>query len=705
MYSLATSPHFKSSTANIQCNGQQPCAYCRQKSAKCEYAGIDKRSLRRKITVTVDNGFRANLIAKDRRPSDPRPESAKSGTSNNQQGTEQHNITKASFPTDGKIKSPVSSTNGSDHPADLNGDTISTANGKSARFLMNHSGNARFFGESNPLSFLQECRAVFYAVQGPSHFVSDPKIGMVHDEPDRLRRQYPAQVPSKVVTLRLAQLFKENINDIFYVFNMGYFETNVIEAFYRNPLALPAEKLCLLYLVLAIGMLFAETSQIVQIEEISDMDPSHFYDSAVLVHRTLEYDGTLWQVEVNLLIHFYYQGQSKRTLSWVHLGTAIRFAQGLGMHRKVINEKYVGESYNIHRRRLWMSLFICDRISSINLGRPLGINDYEWDDLGTIASLKDPVENLRLRCQHFISKVAAINGKIVENMYKDGAIHLRGASDLANELKLWSQGLPSDLNLKTTFRRIAEPDELNLNYLLVLVHLSQFYGIMLLCKPFFLQVIARKLKPQLAQESASGDFFLHFSNAAIKSAFLTINLISKYVDFNLERLELFTTINCCFFASLILAFALFEQMRLKPSNKDYIKALTTAVYRGKDILYDYGDFNATSERWSENLSNMLKAIFDENDKVGSGASSHAGLEDIDVFKEEIIKMNSDESDRQKKSISFQETFVPTAFEAITEDELDSANMDNVLFLDLFLYGTTEALSDATTAGNEITTFK
>lgn len=596
----------------------------------------------------------------------------------------------ATFPHANKIDLPGSSTNGSDTPADLNGNGISTANGKRARFLVNYSGNARFFGESNPLLFLQECRAVFFAVQGPSHFVTDPKLGMVHDEPDRIRRQYPVQVPSHRVTLKLAQLFKENINDIFYVFDMGYFETNVIDAFYRNPLALLPEKICLLYLVLAIGMLFAESSQIVQIEEISDMDPSFFYDSAILVHRTLEYDGTLWQVEANLLIHFYYQGQLKRTLSWVHLGTAIRFAQGLGMHRKVINEKYVGKSYNIHRRRLWMTLFICDRISSINLGRPLGINDYEWDDLGTIASLKDPVENLRLRCQHAISKVSALNGKIVENMYQDGAIRLKGASDLANELKLWLQNLPPDLNLKTTFRRIAEPDELNLNYLLVLVHLSQFYGIMLLCKPFFLQVIARKVKPLLVQETTNGEFFLHFSNAAIKSAFLTINLISKYVDFNLERLELFTTINCCFFASLILAFTLFEQTRLKSSNKDYIKALSSAVNRGKDILYDYGDFNATSERWSENLGNMLKAIFEEEPNHASGPGSHAGLEDLDIFKEEIVKMNRDEQDRQKESINFQETFVPADFGALTEDELNAANIDNPLFLDLFLYGTTKS---------------
>lgn len=565
-------------------------------------------------------------------------------------------------------------------------DEISKSNKKLPRFLTNYAGNVRFFGESNPLSFLQECRAVFYAVQGPTYFVTDPKIGFVHDEPNKVQRLYPVQVPSRIVTEKLVKLFKENINDVFYVLDMEYFKTNVVDAFHQNPLSFPPEKLCLLYMVLAIGMLFAETSQLVEIGEVVGMDPSTFFDSATLIERTLDYDGVLWQVEFNLLIHFYYQGLSKRTLSWIHLGLAIRFGQALGLHRKVINEKFKMESFNIHRRRLWTTLFICDRISSINLGRPLGINEYEWDDLGTVVSHIDPEENFRIRCQRAISQTSAINGKIVENLYQEGEIRLKGAVDLANELKVWSQNLPADLNLKTTFRRISEPDELNMNYLLVLVHLSQFYGIMLLCKPFFMHVCVRKLRPNKTIDIKPDEFSFYFHNAAIKAAFLTINLISDYVEFNLERLELFTTINCCFFASLILAFTLFGQVRLQSSNKEYIRELTNAVRRGKDILFSYGDFNATLERWSQNLENMLAAIF-MDDNGSNSISPLESLEDHDIFKDEIIKMNRDEVDRQKEAINFQETFLPTAFDAISEDELNRANIENPLFLDIFMYST------------------
>lgn len=563
---------------------------------------------------------------------------------------------------------------------------IPNPNGKLARYLVNSAGNLRYFGESNPLSFLQECRAVFDAVQGSSHFTTDPKIAYVHDDPDKVKLLYPVPMPSKSVCRLLVKFFKENINDTFYVFDMAYFEEQVVNKFYRSPTRFPSEKLCLLYLVLAVGALFAETSQVVLIDEIKDLDPSVFFDSAVLIQRTLAYDGLLWQVEAHFLMHFYLQGMSKRTLSWVNLGIAIRFAQGLGMHRRAINEKYSGASYNIHRRRLWMSIFICDRVSSINLGRPLGINYYEWDDFRSINILSDPIENLRLRCQSEISQVAGINGKIVENLYQDGVISLKRASDLAVELKHWSHKLPVDLNLKTTFLKIAEPDDNHINYLLVFVHLSQFYGIMLLCKPFLMHVLLRKLKPLLVGDIKNEEFLLHFCKAAIKASFLTINLSSRFVNNNPERLELFVTINCCFFASLILGFTLFEQTRQRVPNKEYIKVLKSSVERGRKVLYDFGAFNASAERWSENLKNMLAAIFSQQSSpISSIASLDSIKDDFEIFNEEIVRMEIGDNGESDELISFQNTFVPSAFGAMSEVELDSTNLEGLLFPDVFMY--------------------
>lgn len=48
--------------------------------------------------------------------------------------------------------------------------------------------------------------------------------------------------------------------------------------------------------------------------------------------------------------------------------------------QKVVNEQFENLLFVIHRRLLWRSLFIYDRISYINLGRPLASNEYNWDD-------------------------------------------------------------------------------------------------------------------------------------------------------------------------------------------------------------------------------------------------------------------------------------------------------------------------------------
>lgn len=565
---------------------------------------------------------------------------------------------------------------------ELKSEGLPNPNGSLARYLVNSVGNVRYFGESNPLSFLQECRAVFESVCGSSVFTTDPQISYVNDDPDRRKVLYPVQMPSRPVCDILVKFFKENINDAFYVFDMKYFNEHVLNAYYQNPMGVAPEKLCLLYLVLAVGALFAECSQVVHIEELKDLEPSVFFDSSVCIQNTLLNDVLMWQVEVNYLMFFYFLGMTKRTLAWVHLGLAIRYAQGLGMHRKAINEKYSGKSYNIHRRRLWMSLFIVDRMSSINLGRPLGINYYEWDDLGSIDFLNDPLENLRLRCQVVMSQVAGINGRIVENLYQDGNISLKRASDLAVQLKMWSHDLPEDLDLRTTFHKMNQPDELNINFVLVLVHLSQFYGIMLLCKPFFMYVLLRRLKPLLASTIKNEAFLLHFCKAAIKASFLTINLIDKFAENNIERLELFVITNCCFFASLILAFTLFEQTRQRSPSTEYIEVLQAAVQRGRKVLYDYGAFNATAERWSDNLGNMLTAIFNGKPKW-RGNIEEIPKDDFENFNKLIVRMEAEDNCELDDLISFQNTFVPSV--ALSDGDLGETNLENNLLFDFFLY--------------------
>ena len=270
-------------------------------------------------------------------------------------------------------------------------------------------------------------------------------------------------------------------------------------------------------------------------------------------------------VEADFLDIFIINQPVKEVTAWIHLGTAIRHVQGLGLHRKIINEKFTNPSYVMHRRRLWRSLFICDRIYSIVLGRPLAINNYDWDDSELQELSDDENEKFRIRCQVELSKIAQINSKIVENIYRDGVINIKHTRALAIELKLWSLNIPNDLDISNTLKEDLMSPDSNNNYLLMQVHLAQLYGIMLLFRPFLMHVLLRKLKPGTYGELKDDWLLLYFCKACIKSSFLCVWLISFYTEQKGDRTELFAMSNGCLFASAILGLTLLEQrLQSKP---------------------------------------------------------------------------------------------------------------------------------------------
>lgn len=426
---------------------------------------------------------------------------------------------------------------------------LSNQSGKHTRLLLNSAGNLRYFGESSPLSLLQECRFIFAGVIGTSKFTNDPSKELVNDEPNGLKILSPIQLPKRELCDILVSFFKENINDTFYIFDMEYLE-KIIDKIFDNPICADKAHLCLFHLVLAIGAFFAEISPSCHFQELKVVTSSEFFDSSLSIMRTSVYDGRLWMVEANFLRYFYYQSSCKRSSSWVHLGIAIRLAQALGLHRKAINEKFNDPLYVTHRRRLWRSLFICDRLSSINLGRPLAANDYDWDDQ-TMNFISDPKENFKLKCQAQISKLAQINGRIVENIYRDGIVNMQRAHELALELKSWSSNLSTDLDLSNILKKFKSQDNNN-NSLLMHVHMFQFYGIMLLCRPFLMYVLVRKLRPDSRTELQESASLFNFCKGCIKSSFLTIKLLNYYMENTTDILELFAAINGCLFAAVIL---------------------------------------------------------------------------------------------------------------------------------------------------------
>ncbi|KAI5950003.1 hypothetical protein KGF57_004513 [Candida theae] len=578
---------------------------------------------------------------------------------------------------------------------------LSNLNGQYTRLLTTKTGNLRFFGESSALSLLGECRSLFRDVSGTSRFTDDPVQQFITDESVDYRfLPIPVQLPTKADAFILIDLFKTNINDTFYIFNMKYFHKHIFEEIYRDSVNCSSKKLCLLYTVFAIGRLFSEGSRHLCLNlPTSEV----FFNSAQVLLRNNVFDGKIWMCEVYFLQYFYFQSCCNRSNAWMQLGSAIRIAQALGLHRRCINDRITNRDILSHRRRLWRSLYVCDCVSSVNLGRPLMINDYDYDDADSKVDAEDleEVEKIRILAQKATADSAAINAKIVENIFKDGVVNIKRAHILALQLKLWSVQLPKELQLSAAMESQMESGTDPNNYLYVFVHIGQLYGIMTLTRPFLVYVMTRKLKPETKQQVKDEQSLMNFCKACIKASFLVIKLLKFFVTHNPHRKEVFTIQSACFFASIILGFTLLDQQNTSKPDLHYISVLQDTLQDGYNILNSYADFNITCKRWATNLQNMMHHLkqFEPAPIRRSSQSPPISLSegDPEPFNDELISWGIDNR-ALEEVLNFQQYFVPSTTSKELDDILNGTSESDYLntnegsdFLDAFKYDNGEHL--------------
>ncbi|KAK4556732.1 hypothetical protein LTR86_006303 [Recurvomyces mirabilis] len=91
----------------------------------------------------------------------------------------------------------------------------------------------------------------------------------------------------------------------------------------------------------------------------------------------------------SLLISIYFVEVNLRTGGWVWLGAAVRIAQDIGLHTE--RGPYPPVETEM-RRRVWWSIYNWDRLLSLEIGRPLHIDDDDCD-----ASEPTPVDDDAIR--------------------------------------------------------------------------------------------------------------------------------------------------------------------------------------------------------------------------------------------------------------------------------------------------------------------
>lgn len=472
--------------------------------------------------------------------------------------------------------------------------------GKFSFLIPDSMGTLRYVGETSPQSLLYEIRLLFLRAKGPTSFTDILKKCPIEDRPSNIDRM-ATSFPSREVVEIYVDNFVKNINNTFFILDMENFRSDVIEAMFKG-VYVDNKNMTLLYLILALGSSYMDCPKIFD----SNSNIMYLNKGNILLRENIINDG-LWLSQAYLLNYFFYQHAGKSLTSWIYLGIAIKYGQAFGIHRNFINEQFSGRDGSIMKKKLFRTLYICDRISSVFLGRPLSINDYDYSEY-EVGNKKDIFDE---RCQNEMLKICHIIGRVIDMIYCSSNINIDKTKGLVNELELWSRNLSKDLKVNRILDWTNNCD-IFLNswtkYNLVLMHLLQLFAIMLLSRPFFMYEASSHFNNNITIPDIDAHITNRLYNASVEAAILSIRLIYHYINTDSTRVELYVFVQCCLYAILILGLRLLESNEGLQSYEDYRNIIRMGIL----VLNIYSSTSNLASRFLEIFGRMLEALSDMN---------------------------------------------------------------------------------------------
>ncbi|VUC33741.1 unnamed protein product [Clonostachys rosea] len=332
----------------------------------------------------------------------------------------------------------------------------------------------------------------------------------------------------------------------------------------HNPLSSrrSIEFLSVLFMVLAIGSQFAEVGDTDGQTSISDDDfineevlkgdltspynlsrikiptPSQnpgwrFYEVSRRLLPDIVSSSSMASIQVCLLQGIYLPSTTSRDAGYNLLGLALRMAINMGLHRHFVSESIHPDIREL-RNRLWWSIYVADRLYSIEMGRPLAINDAEintpypvevsgWTDIHGRPRKIDGLISL--------ARICRILGKIVDAVYCKPASE-KGATIRPNDLQLlkdelgdWKKTIPANMKFENFTTRYEAHLALTYEQSIILLTRSCLHCAVATCRPTnSLEASATKFLRQQAQECVNAAV----SSIRIMGALKDLSLLCRF---------------------------------------------------------------------------------------------------------------------------------------------------------------------------------
>ncbi|CCF35893.1 fungal specific transcription factor [Colletotrichum higginsianum] len=208
-----------------------------------------------------------------------------------------------------------------------------------------------------------------------------------------------------------------------------------------------------LWALFAIGELYSTRS----IPSEKDFPGMAYFAKASRILGVLDERPGTDSIEIMLLLSFYSLALNRRYSAFVMSGTAMRMAIVMGLHLNIPESQLRDPDLREHRKRLFWTTYIFDRIWASKLGHPTAIQD---SDIG-IDLPTDPI--LGQRCgddfedtaYHIASlRLAALVTKTVRSIYEQrnqgGATLSTRVQQALKDLRAWAEDLPGHLQVHNT---------------------------------------------------------------------------------------------------------------------------------------------------------------------------------------------------------------------------------------------------------------
>ncbi|RKL46987.1 hypothetical protein BFJ72_g2724 [Fusarium proliferatum] len=230
-------------------------------------------------------------------------------------------------------------------------------------------------------------------------------------------------LPAPVETRELVELYFSTIHIAYPFIPQSPFMANLAR---EGGIPNNATDLAILYAICAIGSYYASFPGR---DTVSQTRHECYFQRAMALTAATSGHHSIQQVTLLLVQCFYLLAVSKTDSCWTTLGQAVRIAQSIGLHVESPSPKSRSAIELERRRRAWYSIYVLDRLLSLQLGRPPAIHDQDCsvalpsrradNEIDWTSDAMDPPEESPSVGDYFIAVIdfSQIVGCVLHDIY------------------------------------------------------------------------------------------------------------------------------------------------------------------------------------------------------------------------------------------------------------------------------------------------